>query len=726
MVRPRGRGAARAGALGAGGAARVSPAESGDRHLRRHPRPGRCPLDLLVVDQGPDHRHAYLHLRGRRGGRREALRELASRGPVLPPAPDPPNVRALARGSGRRSRAEDAVIRVEDVSLSFGDDPLFEDVSWHLRPGEHLGLVGRNGTGKTTLLRILAEELTPDTGKVLKRGGIRVGWLPQHTVAASSRSVWDEASSQMDRLQQLKRELEEAQGAADAGEPGAAGRLAEATDAFTRAGGYRIDQMIGEVLHGLGFGPDTWHRPCDSFSGGWQMRVALARLLLSGPDVALLDEPTNHLDLPTRSWLANYLARAEFAFIVVSHDRHLLDHAVDGIAEVRHRQLSTYTGNFTRFLAERELRESQHEAAFAKQQDEIARLERFVERFGAKATKAAQARSRQKRLDKMDRLEAPRRETLPRYRLPEAPEGDHTAIKLVGASIGFDDGPDILAGVDFQLERGQRIALLGPNGCGKSTLLKAMAGQLRLRKGRRIPGGRLRLGVFDQDVASRLPEEMTPLAWLSAEAPLVPPERIRAVLGALGLSGGGALREIGELSGGERARVVLAGLSIRPHNCLLLDEPTNHLDAETVEVLVRALAGFEGAMLLVSHDRYVVEELATHVGLVRDGGVVLDQGVEPEHFDFQTPTAEKKQKSGGESYAEQKRLARERERLEKRVAQLEEEVAKAEERLEAAEAALHEVGHDFEKAAEAESHRQAMESELERLMSEWEEASLSL
>ncbi|MCO4746850.1 MAG: ABC-F family ATP-binding cassette domain-containing protein [Proteobacteria bacterium] len=618
------------------------------------------------------------------------------------------------------------MIRLQDITVGFAGVSLLEDASWHVRQGAHLGLVGRNGTGKTTLLRVMAGELTPDHGKVLLRGNMRVGWLPQHTVAASKQSVWKEASSKMDRLHALKRRLDKTQAAAESGDAHAVARLAEDTEAFAHAGGYRVDEKIGEVLHGLGFGADTWHRPCDSFSGGWQMRIALARLLLSEPDVALLDEPTNHLDLPTRSWLARYLARAEFAFVVVSHDRHLLDHAVNGIAEVRHKQLATYSGNFTKFLAERDLRDAQHDAAFEKQKVEIARLERFVERFGAKATKAAQARSRVKRLDKMERLEAPRKSRLPRYKLPPAPEADHTAMKLVDATVGFGDGPAILTKVNFQLDRGMRIALLGPNGCGKSTLLKAMAGQLPLREGRRVPGGRLRMGVFDQDVASRLPEEMTPLTSIAEAAPLVEPERIRAVLGALGLSGNGALRQMSELSGGERARVVLASLSIRSHTALLLDEPTNHLDAETVEVLVRALADFEGAMLFVSHDRYVVEALATHVGLVRDGGVELFEGVRPEHFEFQSPGAAKKEKSGGDDYADRKRKARERERLAKSVTKIEAAIASAEERLAVAETALAEVGHDYAKAAEADAACRAINEEIDGLMSQWEDASAAL
>ena len=615
------------------------------------------------------------------------------------------------------------MLRVEALTLSPGGDDLLVDVNWHVRPGDHVGLVGRNGAGKTTLLRAIAGEMAPATGRVTVRSGAVVGYLPQQAVSGSSATVWEEAGARMTRLAALEEALRHARARVEAGEADGAQRLADATEAYRLAGGFRKEERIGEVLHGLGFGPDSWHRPCDTFSGGWQMRIALARLLLSEPDVALLDEPTNHLDMEARSWLARYLAEAPWAFVVVSHDRHLLDVACGRIAEVRGGRLHTYTGNFTSFLVERELRAQQQEAAAEKLADERARLERFVERFGAKATKAAQAKSKQKQLDRLGEVDAPERQAaLPRFHLPEAPPGALEALVLKKADIGWAE--PLLRGVDLTLERGQRLALVGANGAGKSTLLQTLAGRVPTLAGRRQVGDRVRIGVFDQDLAATLPGDVDPLGYLTELVPTLPPQRIRAVLGALGLPGEMALRPIAQLSGGEKARVALAALVVRPHNVLLLDEPTNHLDVETVEVLVRAIRSFEGALLLVTHDRYLVEQLATHVGRVGGGQIDVRLGVHADDFEpIGAAAAAAAPPVGASAHEERKAQQRERQRLARQVEALEVEITAAERRVADADARLFDVAADRVASAAINAERRDAEAALEALMARWEAAS---
>jgi ATP-binding cassette subfamily F protein 3 len=614
------------------------------------------------------------------------------------------------------------VIRLDAVTLAPGGHDLLVDASWHVRPGDRVGLVGRNGTGKTTVLRALAGELSPDTGTVHRRAGMRLGYLPQQAVSGSSDTVWNTVREQMHRLNALRGELEAARAAVERHAPGAVERVAAAEEAFRLGGGYAEDEQIGVVLHGLGFGPDTWHRSCDTFSGGWQMRIALARLLLSEPDVALLDEPTNHLDLAARAWLASFLARSSFAVVVVSHDRWLLDAVVGRIVEVRRKRLHHYVGGYSRFIVLREERAAADASAFDKQQAEIGKLERFVERFGAKATKAAQARSKQKALDRIDRVDAPqRRQRGPRFSLPEAPGGSLECLKLKGAAVGWPDGPAILTGLDLTLERGQRVAVLGPNGVGKSTLLHALAGRLPLRAGRRRVGDRVRVGVFTQDLAAELPPDQSALEHVTSCAPLVLPERIRAVLGALGLPGDAALRPIGPLSGGEKARVALARLGVVANNVLLLDEPTNHLDIETVEVLVEALRDFEGALLLVSHDRYLVEAVATHVWHVRAGAVHVTEGVSAADFDpSHDPTDRVKSTAAAENWAEEKKRKRERERGARRLEALEGEVEAAEAEVARIDEALFACGADYAAAAELDVERRTASAAVDALYAEWE------
>ena len=613
------------------------------------------------------------------------------------------------------------MIRLEDVALMPGGNEILAHATFHLRPGDHAGLVGRNGSGKTTLLRAIVGEVSPDAGKISVRAGARVGWLPQQAVSGSTRTVWDEARSGMTRVTALEAEVRAAERAVEA-DPDQAERLARVMESFRLAGGYAADEKVGEVLHGLGFGPAEWRRGCETFSGGWQMRIALARLLLSDPDVALLDEPTNHLDLEARSWLAGFLDRASWSFLVVSHDRWLLDRCVGRIVEVRGGRLDTYVGNFAAFLKERDLRAEQHLAAYEQQQAEIGHLERFVERFGAKATKATQAKSKQKAIDRIERIDAPLRDAKrARIRLPEAPAGAYDAIGLVGATVGWTAEAPVLRGVGLTVERGMRIALLGPNGSGKSTILQTLAGRLPPIAGRRKVGDRVRVGVFDQDQAQALPRESNALDHLANECPTVPPERIRAVLGALGLTGEMALRSIGALSGGEKARVALALLVVRPCNALLLDEPTNHLDAETVDVLVEALRGWEGALVIATHDRYVVQELATHVARIRGDGLELRPGVRPEDFEREALRREAMAPAvEAGAHADRKKRQREIERARRRLGEVEVEIPEAEAAVTRIDAALITAATDYGRVRTLAAEREVAAKEVEALYAEWE------
>ena len=614
------------------------------------------------------------------------------------------------------------MIRLEQATVAPGGTILLEGADWHVRVGMRTALVGRNGTGKTSVLRVLAGLDDPAAGRVVLRPGLRLGWLPQQAVSGSERTVWDEARSALVGLADLRRRLDVATEALHGDDPAAPDRHAVALEAFGNAGGFAEDERVGTVLHGLGFGPETWARGCNTLSGGWQMRVALAKVLLSDPDVALLDEPTNHLDAAARTWLAGALAGWGRAVVVVSHDRHLLDAVATDVVEVRAGRLHHYAMGYSAALVERESRKLLSARTAEATGKEIARLQGFVDRFGAKATKAAAAHAMEKRIVRLGPVQTVEAETAgPRLILPPAPACDITALTLKSASVGWADGPPVLVGVDLVLERGMRLALLGPNGTGKSTLLQSLAGRLPLKAGRRWVGDRVRIGVFDQDLAASLPADATALEHLGSKATREPTVRLRAALGALGLSGEAALRPIATLSGGEKARVALAALVASPANVLLLDEPTNHLDVVAIESLCVGLAQWEGTLVLVSHDRWLVERLATHVGTLVHGVVDVRPGVRAADFE-PPPRVAAAPRAGPSEWDGQRHQQRERGRAARRAERLEVEIEVLETALGALDGRLFDVAADWSAAAVLGRERDQLVTKLAERMTAWEVA----
>jgi len=523
------------------------------------------------------------------------------------------------------------MLQLTGAGKRFGHKTLFMELDWLVTPGERTGLVGGNGTGKTTLLKILAGLEPLDYGTRETMRGMTMGYLPQDGLALSGRSVFDECLTVFAATQELEREMIALSARLSeldhAGEEYAvaARRFSQLDDLLRRHDAYTLESQVGAVLGGLGFSPADWHRATDEFSGGWQMRIALAKLLLQKPDLLLLDEPTNHLDLETRNWLESYLRNYPSAFVLISHDRYFLDVTVSRTVEIWNKRAHFYSGNYEKYLSQKAERRAQLDAAYKNQHDRIEHLEAFINRFRYQATKARQVQSRIKELEKIERIELPEEEPVPHFAFPQPPASGRTVVDATNLAKSYGE-KKVFANVNFTIERGDRIALVGVNGAGKSTLIRLLSQQDEPTAGVVRHGHNVRADYFAQDQYKVLDPDARMLNDLTAASPRTPQVELRSLLGCFLFSGDDVFKQLGVLSGGERNRYALARLLVSPANLLLLDEPTNHLDLRAKDVLLDALAEFTGTVVFVSHDRYFIDRLATRVFEVEDGGVQIYPG----------------------------------------------------------------------------------------------------
>src|SRR5579864_1658611 len=523
------------------------------------------------------------------------------------------------------------MIQLSQAGKRFGPKVLFQELDWLITAHDRVGLVGANGTGKTTLLKVLAGIDGLDYGTITRQRGIQCGYLPQDGLSLSGRSVFAECLSVFSEVYAMQREQEDL--AHRMGEVDhSSGEYDQIAERFHRIqaeiharDAYGIEAEVGTVLNGLGFKKEDWERRTEEFSGGWQMRIALAKLLLQKPNLLLLDEPTNHLDLETRNWLEQYLVNYPHAYVLISHDRYFLDVTVKKTAEIWNKQVFFYSGNYEKYLAQKAERRAQLEAAYTNQKEKIDQLQAFINRFRYQATKAKQVQSRIKELERMEKIEIPPEEKAIHFSFPQPrPSGRMVAeAKDLAKSYG---PKHVFSGANFVIERGDRIALVGVNGAGKSTLIKLLAGSEQATYGELRLGHNADVDYFAQDQYKALDTNSRMLDDLFEAAPRSTQTELRSLLGCFLFSEDDVFKTIGVLSGGERNRYALARMLLHPSNFLLLDEPTNHLDLRAKDVLLDSLQKFTGTVVFVSHDRYFIDKLATRVFEIGEGEVRVFPG----------------------------------------------------------------------------------------------------
>ena len=658
------------------------------------------------------------------------------------------------------------MIQLSQLSKSFGERVLLDAVTWQIDDGERVGLSGPNGAGKTTLLKMLAGIDEPDGGQVVKPAGLTIGYLPQDGLTYSGRTLREEASLAFKPLLDMKAEIgaiEDRLGddtvPTDEHEA-MLSRYAELQDAFRRGEGYSIELKVTTVLRGLGFSEPDMEKKTETFSGGWQMRIALARLLLGRPGLLLLDEPTNHLDLDARNWLEEYLSDYPHAVILVSHDRFFLDAVVTRITEIGMRTLTDYVGNYSAYIAERDARMERLRQQKKDQDDEVERMNAFINRFRYQATKASQVQSRIKMLDKIVPIEIPPERKRVRFHFPDCRKSGRMVLELKHVQKAYG-ATRVFGDVNLHLERGDRIALIGPNGVGKSTLMRMLSGVEAPDAGTRTEGHNVVMQYFAQDEAARLDPALTVYQTLAGDSPLHMVPHIRTILGGFLFSGDDIDKPVRVLSGGERTRLAVARMLLRPANTLLLDEPTNHLDLDSKDVLLEALEDFGGTLIFVSHDRYFVDKLATKVIDIGGGDAVVYPGTYEQFLyskrqrdaargtrDAEQPRKEERRPASAEARtqprnaprvpqpapptqsfeekkradAEMRKARKEAEARQRRVAELEERIAKAESEVKELEAKMLAPGFYEDHAAckPVIDRHQALMWEVGALMNQWE------
>jgi len=523
------------------------------------------------------------------------------------------------------------VLRLERIQKIYPTGQVLRDVSWEVKPGDRVGLVGVNGAGKSTQLKIITGEIEPTAGQVIRPSDLRIGYLnqefdvdPRRTVREEMFSAFAEACDVQDEMHQVQHEM----GVAD---PDRLEELLRDLDRLQRRfealDGYGLEARVDRLLPELGFEPDDSDRLVSSFSGGWQMRICLGKVMLQEPDLLLLDEPTNHLDLESIEWLEGYLKQLGKALVLISHDREFLDRLCTIVVETERGVSTTYLGNYSQYLAQKEENRNALQSAYERQQKELDKQQAFVDRFRASATRSTQAKSREKQLDKIERLEAPIADvrTL-RFRFPPAPRSGREVVNIENLTHAWTD-KILFLGANLLIERGDRIAFLGPNGCGKSTLLRMIVGRETPTEGSaQIGQHNVIPGYFEQNQAEALDLNKTVIDTLRDEAPDWKEEEVRSLLGRFLFSGEAVQKKVESLSGGEKARLALAKMLVQPVNLLILDEPTNHLDIPAKETLESALTQFDGTALIVSHDRYFISQVANKIVEVRDGELRVYQG----------------------------------------------------------------------------------------------------
>jgi ATP-binding cassette subfamily F protein 3 len=644
------------------------------------------------------------------------------------------------------------MLAVDKVSIEYGARSLFQDLSFTVRAKERWSLAGPNGAGKSTLMKIIAEIEYPDTGGIIKAKQTTVGYLPQEGVQHEGTTIFEEAAKAFDDVKQLQKQLAEVEKEMESGEPQSEeyGDLLEVFgDLQLRLEHHDVSRMkprIETVLGGLGFKQSDMDRDTGEFSGGWQMRIAMAKLLLREPSVLLLDEPTNHLDIETVQWLEQWLRNYGGALILISHDRSMLDNLTNRTLAFENGGVEQYSGNYSFFLREREARREQAERAYRNQQKEIEKAEKLINRFRAKATKAKMVQSRIKQLDKMERIELEQDAATVDFRFPQPERSGQTVLKLESTCKHYGDNK-VIDQFDFEIERGDKIAIVGVNGAGKSTFSRLVAGDEEPTSGARIVGHKVGIAYFSQTHADELDPTRTVLETMEGSVTREAATNLRTLLGAFLFRGDDVFKKVSVLSGGERGRLALARMLLQPANFLILDEPTNHLDLHSQEVLQKALIDYTGAYVIVSHNRSFLDPIVTKVLEFIPGeqpklyyGNVSDyiekkqadlEAAKPKAGSFASTGSSKT--GGGVNRKEQRRLeAKAREAKAAKLKPLEEEFEDVEEKIGSIEQEKSELTNKLvdpeffkkgEEAAEATKRFAEVESQLEGLYSKWNELS---